>query len=849
MYLRQLSIEHPALANILKLETLVHGLNVIYCPLNQDPATICQVTAAILFGPSEANSDHFRPPTETEWHGSATIQGSSGTRTIERTTDRLHRDTFHFESQQDSFTSVASIHDRLGVELSDCADIYAMVPRERTDVRSLLARAERLAASVDDQGNSDVLDRLRAKVAEHRSRLSRLPVAEQSLTELHRHHDDLQRRLNLLRGSVDRDHLTMYSRRRQLSEDVDNARRRLQDLQSQLRATEAELTARDEERLRASRRAHAEHQQTISDLDSQLARWTTILQEIDQQRDRLQMEFNSHFPGRSPAWANYGNASRDHFNLLERKIRDLHQLADSFARYGYVSHGGWRHLRTEIIPTLRALREEILSLCEELFHHDPTATKEECLHRLGRFFQFHTELRQAIGKLEQIRQALSISDYPQGFNISSLGQYRDGDPSGLAPAPSTAIAADQDRWLIDQPSIGLRDRRQKLQRDIHGVTAELGNFKNELSQLKQTSSVLAEEEIAQLQRELELSERAIRVAREHGEIVQITEDFERELDSAPIRSTSILHAASGLLTRLTCGQYRCLEPTAAGLNVEDSTGVRAEYRQLDQATRDQIHTSIALATANVLSRRGIKFPLILGGLSTELAPQWVSATIDILRQWAAQGHQVIILTDQRDVVRVCRDKAIRVDDLVPVPAISLPERQLVRQEDRPDDYKYWPDYPGPNTGRHSRSQFCLHESDSIDDAPSVDAEIAGALRRIGILCVADLLHTAAFDIGEKLSSHGVHIGTDKVRVWQAESLLSCHVPHLRQYDAQVLVACGITDPDLLRRAEPSELYHRVKVLRETAAGRALLDSGSAFEIQRLTNWIESGVLRPTNSAA
>ena len=78
-----------------------------------------------------------------------------------------------------------------------------------------------------------------------------------------------------------------------------------------------------------------------------------------------------------------------------------------------------------------------------------------------------------------------------------------------------------------------------------------------------------------------------------------------------------------------------------------------------------------------------------------------------------------------------------------------------------------------------------------------------------------------------------------IRRWQAESLLCCRVPHLRPYDARILVACGITDPDQLLRLDADELLRRVEEFAATSTGQVLLRSGNRYELSRLTDWIRA----------
>ncbi len=67
----------------------------------------------------------------------------------------------------------------------------------------------------------------------------------------------------------------------------------------------------------------------------------------------------------------------------------------------------------------------------------------------------------------------------------------------------------------------------------------------------------------------------------------------------------------------------------------------------------------------------------------------------------------------------------------------------------------------------------------------------------------------------------------------------CHVPKLRPFDARVLVGCGVNDPHQLAKMHPTQLLERVQSFLATDRGRHILNSGSSYELSRITNWIVS----------
>jgi hypothetical protein len=66
----------------------------------------------------------------------------------------------------------------------------------------------------------------------------------------------------------------------------------------------------------------------------------------------------------------------------------------------------------------------------------------------------------------------------------------------------------------------------------------------------------------------------------------------------------------------------------------------------------------------------------------------------------------------------------------------------------------------------------------------------------------------------------------------------CQIPELRGHDAQILVACGITAPEVLAAQQPSELYSRVEPFSRSAEGERLIRNGSKPDLKEVTEWIQ-----------
>jgi hypothetical protein len=137
----------------------------------------------------------------------------------------------------------------------------------------------------------------------------------------------------------------------------------------------------------------------------------------------------------------------------------------------------------------------------------------------------------------------------------------------------------------------------------------------------------------------------------------------------------------------------------------------------------------------------------------------------------------------------------------------------------------------------SASEFCLHVDRPVVDAPSIGPTTARRLERIGIQTVAQLLSCDPDGTAGRLRRS--RISAEMIRAWQRQARLMCCVPGLRGHDAQVLVACGITEAADLRRISPSALYAMVRPFLETDEGRRALRSARTPDLAEVTAWVEA----------
>ena len=132
-------------------------------------------------------------------------------------------------------------------------------------------------------------------------------------------------------------------------------------------------------------------------------------------------------------------------------------------------------------------------------------------------------------------------------------------------------------------------------------------------------------------------------------------------------------------------------------------------------------------------------------------------------------------------------------------------------------------------------KFYLDLSDHVEAAPSIGPKTAERFEEIGISTVAEFLKHTAESMEAKLAYK--RISEKIIRVWQHQARLVCRIPNLRGHDSQLLVACGITEPETLATMQPQALYEIIAPFAETKEGQKIIRNGKNPDLEEVSNWI------------
>ena len=131
------------------------------------------------------------------------------------------------------------------------------------------------------------------------------------------------------------------------------------------------------------------------------------------------------------------------------------------------------------------------------------------------------------------------------------------------------------------------------------------------------------------------------------------------------RQPATLIEASKYLEALTEGHYvRVWTPLAEDrLVVEDAGGQELDPALLSSGTREQLFLSLRLALVTNYAKRGIRMPIVLDDVLVNFDAGRAKAAAKVLRDFAKQGHQVLVFTCHEHVYKIFKSLKIDVREL------------------------------------------------------------------------------------------------------------------------------------------------------------------------------------------
>ncbi len=221
-------------------------------------------------------------------------------------------------------------------------------------------------------------------------------------------------------------------------------------------------------------------------------------------------------------------------------------------------------------------------------------------------------------------------------------------------APAVDLGADPERT-----NAALRTDTADAEQQVHEARTELQVRSERLISMPEAEEELAaaqaeQDRVESLNRVLELTETRLATAQE-----RVHRDIAPRLQ-AKLRDR---------LAQVTAGRYTdvTVNPQTLGVQVRDRSGRWRNAAVLSHGTAEQVYLLLRIAMAETLTAAGAKSPLLLDDVTVQADTERTRAMMEVLHE-ASQDHQVIVFTQEDDVVAWAQSRLGERDALVTLSA-------------------------------------------------------------------------------------------------------------------------------------------------------------------------------------
>ena len=264
------------------------------------------------------------------------------------------------------------------------------------------------------------------------------------------------------------------------------------------------------------------------------------------------------------------------------------------------------------------------------------------------------------------RMSAGCGSWPTGWSKStSCGRSGAARREKSRPRSASMARRRISRRCLAPEKIG------SLEHDWESLTAQLEEVDRELKNLLQQRGALVEQQrttardqsLAKKQLELDEVEHQLTQKkdawRERAAVSLLLERIRHEYEQH--RQPETLREASKYMSQLTSGKYtRIWTPLANDILLVDTPeGKSLPVEVLSRGTREQLFVSLRLALVSAYARRGIHLPMILDDVFVNFDAGRTKTAVSVLRDFAKQGHQLLVFTCHEHVWRMFAD--VKVD--------------------------------------------------------------------------------------------------------------------------------------------------------------------------------------------
>ena len=411
----------------------------------------------------------------------------------------------------------------------------------------------------------------------------------------------------------------------------------------------------------------------LHDLDRQMEHAKQVLRDLATARLRLTLESTNHACSETPDEATTLQLQRELLSQLEQQVIRLQTEGESHR----AAHSRGACVCDSVLATfdlhLAELRQTVYVLCQQISRLQTILGRQQLTIEQARIEQCEAEVLERIRRLRTRREELlAASRDPLSSRVRHAVSHEllhcrcEQHAAFAAKIPAEAILIERaakeivtertveesearsgdpalERTLLARRS-DLRLRAIELQLRIRDARLRITELLSEQSRFADDHSAV---ELRFSQRQ---AEERLAGTRElwTSLTLQQTVLWEAQRRLHREEHSRVIAEASAYLNRLTQGRYTAFhyDPSIKELFIRNAEGQLLPPTALSRGTLDQTALSFRLALVAEYARRGIRLPLVLDDVLVDSDEHRLWAAVDVLREVAAAGQQIVFLTCQ-----------------------------------------------------------------------------------------------------------------------------------------------------------------------------------------------------------
>jgi uncharacterized protein YhaN len=864
----------------LRIDRFAPELSVLFGPPRSGKSTIAQLAAHLLYGKTTSGWRRLFAQTTRLAEGSVELESPHGKYLLRRHRDGTSQGRLSIASISGTAVDSRTIRSLLS-DLSPqlLAALYAVDFAESPRAEVLLDGefAREFTQALSPGGASEENGIIcQTHAPDFAPRVDRPRV-----DELVRRRDAVIREIEQQMQARRRESGVLERELREVDATLTDRRQQAERLQVKLRAAEAKLAEIDAT-LRyfsletAVRRGPAidpdKQREAIERLDAEISRCRQTLSDLQSRDAAVRRELAEVHPDGTADSADCLADQRATVGVFERLLDDLDAEVAQLARAHEPGRCVGCDSHARLSPVVQMLRQQLYTLCGQVTEQERTVRRVQLQAESRQLARAQTDLSEQLEHLLKRRQSVVHEAQIAQRPVVTLPQ---------PPAAShcqceghTEFVREADAMLLARGDRGRREeatRSRRLEQD-----RERNHLRAACDALQQEIEVL-EGRWQRLQRDRAQAGDRPSLDELRSELSRLEGEIRRAIDGASPAaiSTAAAHRhpwkASDVLAQLTDGRFVQIRTSRgdATATIIDREGRSLALAALTPAQHDQLYLALTLALVSSLASRGVDLPLFLDEPFLRQDASAAAAMAGVLDEFARQGRQVIVVTENREAARRFEGLGVEIrniDDLrrseaaarapAPLSVVAASETpqpapttvRLVRETvgERIPQLRVAGDW---RTSENEQEMHFLTTDASTADFPVLGNDTAAAFASLGIHTIGELLAAEAKSVATALKR--ANVSAETVRLWQTHMALMCFVPGVTLNDAQVLAANQVSSIETLLGSDVRLLAQSIERFLNTERGRRFAPLRERYSLTRLLELQRSArsVRPPQESAA